>query len=64
MGIGEDRYPRLKEMSIKSLRYDKIGNKKVNTAVFYSATENSVNYSDFYECFIWGCTEVMKLGLR
>ena len=64
MGIEEDRYPCLKEMPIKSLRNDKIGNKKVNTAVFCSATENSVNYSDFYECFMSGCKEVMKLGLR
>ncbi|MGO4926870.1 DUF7225 domain-containing protein [Streptococcus alactolyticus] len=64
MGIEEDRYPHLKEMSIKPLRYDQIGNKKVNTAVFYSATKNSVNYVELYECFMSVCEEVMKLGLK
>lgn len=64
MGIEEDRYPHLKEMSIKPLRYDQIGNKKVNTAVFYSATKNSVNYDELYEYFMSVCEQVMKLGLK
>lgn len=38
MGIEEDRYPHLKEMSIEPLRYDQVGNKKVSTAVFFFST--------------------------
>lgn len=64
MGIEEDRYSHLKEMTIKPLRYDQIGNKKINTAVFYSANKSSVNYGELYEKFISVCEEVMRLGLE
>lgn len=55
---------RKKTVIAKPSRYDQIGNKKVNTAVFYSATKNSVNYGELYECFMSVCEEVMKLGLK
>jgi hypothetical protein len=64
MGIEENRYPHLKEMKIKPLRYDQIGNKRVNTAVFYSASKNSLNYKDLHKKFIQVCEEVMRLGLK
>lgn len=64
MGIEEDRYSHLKEMSIKPLRYDRIGNKKVNTAVFYSTNKSSVDYGELHEKFISVCEEVMRLGMN
>ncbi|MDD5792117.1 MAG: hypothetical protein PUD22_06020 [Erysipelotrichaceae bacterium] len=64
MGIEEDRYPHLKQMQIKPLRYDQIGNKKINVAVFYSAPKTYLNYKDLYEKFIDVCEEVMRLGLE
>ena len=64
MGIEEDRYPHLKEIQIKPLRYDQIGNKKVNTAVFYATHKTYVNYGELYEKFLQVCEEVMRLGLK
>ena len=63
MGIEEDRYPHLKEMNNKPLRYEQIGNKKTNIAVFYAAAKDNVNYGVLYESFITVCEEVMQLGL-
>ena len=63
MGIEEDRYSHLKEMSIKPLRYAQIGNKKVSTAVFYSTNKSSVDYGELYEKFISVCEEIMRLGV-
>ena len=57
-GIEENRYPYLKELTINSLRYDQIENKKVNIAVFYLATKYSVNYRDLYDCFMSVCNEI------
>ena len=48
MGIEEDRYPHLKKMQTKPLRYEQIGNKKTNVAVFYSAAKDDVNYGELY----------------
>jgi len=64
MGIEEDRYPHLKEMKIKPLRYSRIGNKKIDTAVFYSTTKESIDYGELHENFINVCEEVMRLGLN
>ena len=64
MGIEEDRYSHLKEMSIKPLRYAQIGNKKVSTAVFYSTNKSSVDYGELHEKFISVCEEVMRLGME
>jgi hypothetical protein len=64
IGIEEERYPHLKEMKIKPLRYDIIGNKKINTAVFYSTTKSNINYGELYESFLDVCEEVMKLGMQ
>ena len=64
MGIEEDRYIHLEEMSIKPLRFEQIGNKKVNTAVFYSSNKSGVNYGELYEKFINVCEEVMRLGME
>lgn len=64
MGIEETRYPHLKEMQIKPLRYAQIGNKKVDVAIFYSATKSSINYSELREGFMNVCEEVMRLGLK
>lgn len=64
MGIEEDRYPHLKEMQTKPLRYEQIGNKKTNVAVFYAAAKDSVNYGELYESFMTVCEEVMQLGLK
>ena len=63
VGIEEDRYPHLKEMNNKPLRYEQIGNKKTNVAVFYAAAKDNVNYGVLYESFITVCEEVMQLGL-
>jgi len=63
LGIEENRYPHLKEMAIKPLRYIQIGNKKEQIAVFYSTTKESVNYVELYECFLNVCEEIMRLGL-
>ena len=62
MGIEEDRYPHLKEMSIKPLRYSRIGNKKVDTAVFYSATKSSLDYLSM-DCF-WARVRTGELVLK
>lgn len=64
MGIEENRYPHLKEMAIKPMRYTQIGNKKEQIAVFYSATKASINYAELYESFINVCEEVMRIGLK
>lgn len=64
MGIEENRYPHLKEMAVKPLRYVQIGNKKEQIAVFYSTTKGSVNYAELYESFLNVCEEVMRLGLK
>ncbi len=64
MGIEEDRYPHLKEMKIEPLRYTRIGNKKVDTAVFYSSSKSNLNYSELHEKFLCVCEEVMRLGLK
>ena len=62
IGIEADRYPHLHKM--KPLRNELIGNKKVNVAVFYSVSKNSVNYNSLYDKFIEISEVVMKLGLR
>jgi len=64
MGIEEDRYPHLKEMSIKPARYMQIGNKKVDVAVFYSTTRECLNYEELHKAFIEVAEEVMRLGLH
>lgn len=64
MGIEEDRYPHLKEIKIKPLRYSRIGNKKIDTAVFYSTTKESIDYGELHENFINVCEEVMRLRLK
>lgn len=64
MGIEEDRYPHLGEMTIKPIRYAQIGNKKVSIAVFYETIKEKVNYEELYENFINVCEEVMRLELR
>lgn len=64
MGIEEDRYPHLKEMNVKPIRYSKLGNKKVDVAVFYSTTKQAINYEELHASFIEVSEEVMRLGLR
>ncbi len=64
LGIEENRYPHLKEMQIKPLRYSRIGNKKVDMAVFYATTKSKLNYDELYEVFINVSEEVMRLGLK
>jgi hypothetical protein len=64
IGIEENRYSHLREMKIEPLRYERIGNKKVNTAVFYSTTKSSINYRELYEIFLNVCEEVMRLGIK
>jgi hypothetical protein len=64
LGIEEDRYPHLKEMTIKPLRYTRLGNKKVDAAVFYSATKDEIDYAELHEKFLCVCEEVMRLGLN
>lgn len=41
IGIEEDRYPFVKQM--KPVRYERIGNKKVDVAVFYSTSKSKMN---------------------
>lgn len=64
VGIEEDRYPHLKEMQIKPLRYSRLGNKKVDIAVFYSTNKLNLDYLELYDCFLNICEEVMRIGLR
>ena len=64
MGIEANRYPHLREMQIKPLRYEQIGKKKVSIAVFYSTNKSNVNYNELYDKFIDTCEEVMRLGLE
>ena len=64
IGIEQTRYPHLKEMAIKPSDYSRIGNKKVDVAVFYSTNKSDLNYTDLYENFINICEEVMRLGLK
>ena len=42
MGIEEDRYPYLSKM--RPLKFEQIGNKKTNIAVFYESTKDNVDY--------------------
>ncbi len=64
LGIEESRYPHLKEMQVKPVRSVKLGNKKENTAVFYSTNVSSLDYTTLYDYFLNVCEEVMRLGLR
>ena len=64
MGIEENRYPHLKEMAIRPLRYAQIGNKKERIALFYATTKARIDYAELYEKFLVVCEEVMRLGLR
>lgn len=64
LGIEENRYPHLKEMSIKPNRYQIIGNKQIRIALFYSTTKTSIDYAELYESFLNISEEVMRLGLR
>lgn len=64
VGIEEDKYSHLDQMRTKPLSYEKIGNKKINTAIFYSTTKSNVNYDELYENFIHVCEEVIRLGLE
>ena len=64
MGIEANRYPHLREMQIKPLRYEQIGKKKVSIAVFYSTNKSNVNYNELYDKFIDVCEEVKRLGLK
>ena len=63
MGIEETRYVHLNKMQIKPLRYEYIGNKKDQIAVFYSTAKSSINYADLYENFLNVCEEVIHWGL-
>ena len=63
IGIEEDRYPHLKQMKIKPLKYQEFSNKKTRVAVFYSITKDSVNYDELYERFLDVSEEVIRIGL-
>lgn len=62
IGIEKDRYPYVKKM--KPLKYERIGNKKVDVAVFYSTSKNTMNASELYDQFIEVAEKVMRLGLK
>jgi hypothetical protein len=61
VGIEKDRYPFLDKM--KPLRYSQIGNKKIDVAVFYETTKDSVDYAKLYQKFIEVSEEVMRIGV-
>lgn len=63
VGIEKTRYTYLTKMKIKPLRYERIGNKKEDVAVFYSTTKDAIKYQELYDHFIDVCEEVMRLGL-
>lgn len=65
VGIEADRkYPYLKSMTIKPIRYSIIGNRSEDTAIFYSTTKSDIDYEKLYEAFLNVCEEVMRLGLQ
>lgn len=64
MGIEEKRYPYLNKMDIKPERFERIGAKKEDVAVFYATTKDGINYIDLYNKFMDVCEEVIRLGLK
>lgn len=62
LGIEENRYAELSKM--KPLRIKRIGNKKVNVAVFYEIGKDSLNCYELYERFMSVCEEVVRLTPR
>ena len=64
IGIEENRYAHINEISIKPLRCSRIGNKQINTAIYYSTSKNNIVYSELYDNFIQLCEEVIQLGLE
>jgi len=63
IGIEENRYRHLKELKTKPICYSQIGNKKVDTAVYYSATKDNVDYNELYKVFIQICEEIKEIGM-
>lgn len=60
LGIEEHKeYPYLKKM--KPIKYEKIGNKKIDVAVFYETDKEHIEYAELYDRFITVSEEVMKL---
>lgn len=45
------------------IKFEQIGNKKINVAVFYESDVDKVDYEKLYECFINVSEQVMKYGL-
>ena len=61
VGIEEDRYPHLDKM--RSLKSERIGNKKSNVAIFYESSSEDIDFAEFYNTFIGVCEEVISIGL-
>ena len=60
VGIEENRYPQIKEMS--PLDLISVGRKKTKVAMFYKTTKHSINYIELYDRFISVCEEVMSIS--
>ena len=62
IGIEEHpEYQYLKKM--KPLKHEKIGNKKIDVAVFYETTKDHIDYAKLHERFITVSEEVMRLSM-
>ena len=62
MGIEEERYSHIKDMS--PVKYERFDNRNGNIAVFYETSKDSINYTELYENFLSVSEEVMMLGLH
>ena len=62
VGIEKNRYPHLVKM--KPVRFEALGNRKTEVAIFYETSLADVDYDKLYESFITVAEEVMSLGLR
>ena len=63
IGIEEERYLHLQDMSISPVSYELIGNKKVRTAIFYSTTTANLDYAVLYEEFLKVVDDVVRLEI-
>ncbi len=61
VGIEGDRYHHLNEM--RPIRYERIGNKNVDVAIFYETEKETIDYRELYNKFISVSEKVMQLGL-
>lgn len=63
LGIEEERCVNfLTKIDIEPIKYEQIGNKKTNIAVFYESHRNNINYSELYDEFVSVCEAVLPFS--